>query len=146
LHESGHAVVYAALGQTVTRLAVRRRCGNWVGRTSADGGPWSCGPDSTLQADFDRATFVMAGVVSELLFDDDFRHGSSIDEVALFHAISENIAIKTGADFVRVQVGIVVRTENILRRNREIVLRVAQKLGWRKTLRERELAELLAGV
>jgi hypothetical protein len=88
----------------------------------------------------------MAGVVSELLFDDDFRQGSSLDEVALFHAISENIAIKTGADFVRVQVGIVVRTENILRRNREIVLRVAKKLGWRKTLRERELAELLAGV
>jgi hypothetical protein len=88
----------------------------------------------------------MAGVVSELLFDDDFRHGSSIDEVALFHAISENIAIKTGADFVRVQVGIVVRTENILRRNWEIVLRIAQRLEWHRTLRRREIVELLAGV
>jgi hypothetical protein len=60
---------------------------------------------------------------------------SSIDEVALFHAISENIAM-----------GIVVRTENILRRSREIVLRLALRLERHRTLRRREIVELLAGV
>jgi hypothetical protein len=42
--------------------------------------------------------------------------------------------------------GIVVRTENILRRSREIVLRLALRLEWHRTLRRGEIVELLAGV
>jgi hypothetical protein len=67
LHESGHAVVYSALGVPLTRLAVRRRQGHWVGRTSTAAGPWRCDADSAPLADLDCATGLMAGVVSELL-------------------------------------------------------------------------------
>jgi len=94
----------------------------------------------------DRAAIVLAGVLCEMLFDADFRLGSSLDEIALFNGISANIAVKTGAEIVEVQAGIILRAANIVRHNRAIVLRIAQKLEWRKTLREREIAGLLAGV
>jgi hypothetical protein len=147
LHEASHAAVYSALGRTVTRVSIRRRSGHWLGRTDVTGGdPMRIGPDSSPLADLDHATNVMAGFASEMLFDEDFRQGSSLDEVAMFNAICENVSVKTGADIVLVQKAIIIRIENILRRNREIVLRVARKLAWHRTLRERELSGLLAGV
>jgi len=146
LHEAGHAVVHAALGQTVTRLRVRRRSGHWCGLTTA-GDPWRCGPATTAAEDSDHAIIVLAGVLSEMMFDDDdFRLGSSLDEIALFNALCSNIAVKTGTEIVVVQAGIIVRAAKILRSNEAIVRRLAQKLEWHRTLRDREFAPLLAGV
>ena len=147
LHEAGHCDVYAALGHTVTRrLRVRGRAGHWCGLTTASE-PWSCTPATSAAEDADRAVVTIAGVLAEMMFDGgDFRLGSSLDEIALFNALCTNIGIKTGAEIVAVQASTFCGTAKILKSNKPIVLRVAQKLSWHKTLRERELAELLAGV
>jgi hypothetical protein len=76
-----------------------------------------------------------------------------VDRVGLYTEVTvrgsrpcANVALKTGAEIAVIQAGIILRTANILKSNRAVVLQIAQKLSWRKTLREREIAALLAGV
>jgi hypothetical protein len=37
----------------------------------------------------------IGGVAAEMMFDDDFRCGSSLDEVALFDGLCSNVSLKT---------------------------------------------------
>jgi hypothetical protein len=86
--EAGHALVMASLDLMPTRLRVRRRGGDWLGMTDADG-PWEVSPTDPPTADLDRAAITIAGVTAEVVFDSkNFRVGSSIDEIALFQGIT----------------------------------------------------------
>jgi hypothetical protein len=79
----------------------------WIGRTF-DGAPNGSGPDTAVETDIVAARNVIAGWVAEVRFDaSDLRIGSSLDEVVRFKAVAHNIAVKTGAPFEDVTMGII---------------------------------------
>ena len=101
VHEAGHAVVATAYGHLVSRVRTqRKRIGEqkiWVGRTYYDVVPRT-GPASTVRDDLDAACNLIAGVLAEAMFDhDDFRFGSSINEIVFFQCVVENIAFKNSS-------------------------------------------------
>jgi hypothetical protein len=72
---------------------------------------------------------IMAGVVSEIIYDkDNFRQASSMDEVMLAYLTGNNISKKTSAPFEYVMTSILNFTFNALKANREVVLEIADLL------------------
>jgi hypothetical protein len=100
IHEAGHVVIAIMSGRTVERVWIKRkRVGGgkaWIGRT-LDGFSYATEPDSPVEADVAAARGLIAGVLAEWLFDrDDFRRGSSLNEVISFQVIVDSISNKTG--------------------------------------------------
>jgi hypothetical protein len=137
LHEAGHAVIFRWASRDVSRIRVRRRRGQWVGLMEAP----------TTGSDFLQACFRIAGVMAELLFDrEDFREGSSLNEIVLFNAACHNAALDTGANILDIQYRVMKLVSTILRRNERAVRGIACMLIARKTLRAKELTALLRDV
>jgi hypothetical protein len=86
VHEAGHAVLYAAHGHDVRSVKVWQKKrgvarGQWIGFTSVDV-TLRTGPNTAPEADFIYATIIIAGVLSEQIFDGcNFRQASSLVEV-----------------------------------------------------------------
>ena len=101
VHEAGHAVVATACGYLVSRVRIQgKRVGEqktWVGRTYHD--VVQCtGFASAVRDDIDAARKLVAGVLAAVMFDsDDFRVGSSLNEIVFFQRVVENIAFKNSS-------------------------------------------------
>jgi hypothetical protein len=99
IHEAGHCVIYACEGFTPTRAAIwpisRLGRTQWVGKTYGTP-PWHVDDRTTAEADLRHARCLMAGVISESLFDPEYRLGSSLDEWAIASGILQSVAVKTG--------------------------------------------------
>jgi hypothetical protein len=147
VHEAGHVVIAIMSGRTVERVWIkRRRVGDakfWIGRT-LDGVSHGTTPDSPVEADVATARSQIAGVLAELMFDrDDFRRGSSLDEMVAFKMIVVNISNKTGAEFEDVAMGIIAGVRADLERHRHEVEAIAAALMARCELKTGALTTVI---
>ena len=150
VHEAGHAVVATACGHVVSRVRInRKRIGEqkaWVGRINTNV-VLSTGPASKVSDDRDVARNLVAGVLAEQMFDgDDFRLGSSINEIVFFQCVVENIAFKTLIAFEKIALQLIAEVDVILYQHRDLVELLAAKLMRRGTLRGQALSRLLRAV
>lgn len=152
VHESSHAVAYAALGVPVKRTKIWKvkrgiGAGQWLGATLADGTSWHVDDTTTPKNDFIIAACYIAGVLGEALFDHkNFRAASSADEVVLSRQIANSISFKTGRPFEEVMTGIICAVSDILETNADVVRAIAAELDRREVIRRKRLAVLLAPV
>lgn len=148
IHEAGHVVVAIALGQTVERVKVWRSFAlgawRWEGHTLYRNEEWRV--DETTSA-LDDAHFAMntfAGVASEMLFaGDDYKLGSSLDEIVTFNGVARNVAIKSGTDQDLITTQLQRTVIRRLKDNEFIVRAIAKKLMLHKVLRGKQLAPFL---
>ncbi len=152
VHEAGHAVEAELVGRPARSARVRRRWvggrAQWVGVTNYDrgGGPrMITSPTSAADDDVRHARLAIAGVLAELLFDPDFRSGSSLDEVATVNVIVANAAAKVGAPAEDLFFAIIDRVIGDLETNSATVLAVADRLEQQCTLDRPALRSLLRG-
>lgn len=96
-HEAGHAIVGAHQGFTIREITIYSRSTPlglmWGGRCKDADGPWTTGPDSSVDDDLRYARFIIAGLAGEAMTRLD-KPGSSIDELGLSQLIGLNIANK----------------------------------------------------
>ena len=152
-HEAGHVVEYAATGRPVqsTKIFSRKLIDQpglgWAGLTKAQGGEISITPLSPPEHDLATARHQIAGVVAEMIVDtENFRLGSSLDEVILFKMIVGNAATKLGRDRVelgQMQLGLVAY---VFSKNEELLRAIAAQLFRGHQVRGKKLTRLLAGV
>jgi hypothetical protein len=151
VHEAGHAVMYAHFGEPVRYVKIRRckrgpGAGQWLGVTMG-GGKWRSDADTTPKSDFRQACYHMAGVVAEVLFDtDNFRQGSSLDEILVAQRLAANIAAKTRGNPVDVRGQVLRMTSKILKDNALIVHEIATLLDRHNVVRKNRLAPILERV
>ena len=102
---------------------------------------------SAVRDDLDAACNLIAGVLAEQMFDgDDFRLGSSINEIVFFQCVVENIAFKTRAPFEKIATRVLAVVSGILHQHRDLVELLAAELMRRGTLRGQALSRLLHAV
>jgi hypothetical protein len=158
LHESGHVIIGTVDGRKVRDLTVRRRLiagrHQWLGVTRWrhwDADKPLTSPDSTVEDDIATARNVIAGWAAELLFDPDFRQGTSIDEIATFNLIVSNVIGKVG------KFGSIEERKSVLdailsgvfadlRCNEAVIRTIAGRLEIVERLHGRELRKMLAKV
>jgi hypothetical protein len=156
-HEAGHAVIYAAHGIAVLSVKIKRvprarlqglpSDNYWCGETHADTGAWVVDEDSDPEFIAKQMHFQLAGVTSEALFaGEDFRAGSSIDEVVAAQAMASNLGLKTGLDPVQLLTQISLEVMTLLRANADAVHRVAKALGRDHRIRGQKFETLLSDV
>jgi hypothetical protein len=153
-HEAGHAVVSATFGIVPTRVQIWRARGlsgrlllphAWVGRVTGTL-PVHVDDDSPVESDHKEAVMALSGVVAEILFDPDFRCGSSLREVAEAIAIAGAIGVKTGTDEQAVYQDIYNDTVARLMAHEPIVRAIAVELMHKRIVRLRKLAAHLAPI
>jgi hypothetical protein len=147
IHEAGHVVIAIMSGRTVERVWIkRRRVGDakfWIGRT-LDGFSYGTTPDSPVEADVAAARSLIAGVLAEWLFDrDDFRRGSSLNEVISFQVIVDSISNKTGEAFEIITQEIARSVFADLDRHRHEVEAIAAALMARGELKTASLMQVI---
>jgi hypothetical protein len=133
IHEAGHAIIFRWAGREVSRIRLCCRNGSWIGITEA----------ATTGCDLLQAYLRIAGVTAELLFDEDFRHGSSLNEVVVFNAACSNAAYDMACSIIEVQRGVISQVTKISRRNEHILRDIAARLMQHKTLNAKQIAALL---
>jgi hypothetical protein len=94
-HETGHAIVGTAVGLTIVNVEIFQRTTsfgkNWCGRND-EASSWSFGDATPTTTVLARAKYLVAGVAAEQIFDpENFRHGSSIDEIVICQAICDGV-------------------------------------------------------
>jgi hypothetical protein len=153
VHEAGHAVQHAAEGDEVTSLKIFRRSyadgmGAAWGGVTFGGESWCADLSSDPRADLKQARILIAGVEAERLFEgkQQFRHGSSLDEVTAFHALIGGAARKLGCDFMALARQEAARVEATLRRHASVVRAIAARLDRHGAIKGERLARLLAPV
>ena len=117
-HEAGHCVVGAVLGERPSKAAIWPTIElgreQWIGRTY--GIPrWRVDDTTLAEADLQHARSQLAGVVSEMLFDSDFRLGSSTNEIAIAQGIVLTAATKLRRDVQQLWLETLVSVATILR-------------------------------
>ncbi|MBX9845207.1 MAG: hypothetical protein K2Z80_25685 [Xanthobacteraceae bacterium] len=149
VHEAGHAVVYTSFGFKVRSCKIERESDSydqWGGFTDG-GSAWRSDHQSAPVADLKQACCLMAGVAAERLFDPlNYRQASSADEVVRAHCLASTVAHKLGCDHDAVVARVDQRTDEMLLRNKDIVLKIAQQLDQKMIVRGNRLAKLLVGV
>jgi hypothetical protein len=148
-HEAGRAVVATSFGYFVHCVRIKRkRAGEqkiWVGRTYHDA-VQCVGPASTLRDDLAGACNLIAGVAGAKFFSGDFRIGSSLNEIAFFQYVVENIAFKTRRPYEEILGRVMTQVLWILYQHRDLVELLAAELTRRGTLRGPALSRLLRRV
>jgi hypothetical protein len=144
IHEAGHVVVGVAFGKRLKRVRIcERMSGVWMGLTEYHGRPRLDAPATILK----EARFVYAGIAAEMLFDRDFRRGSSLDEFIMSQVLAAIAAHKLGTDGEtcwRTEVDEV--TMSSLRQHRLVVGEIANRLLMCRTLRGRALDQMVADI
>ena len=145
-HEAGHCVIGALEGDRPSKASiwpiVELGRVQWIGRTY--GFPkWRV--DGTTQAEDDlrHAEFQLAGVVSEWLFDPDYRLASPIDEIARAQGIVLTAATKLRHDVQQLWLETFVSVATILKSKEPIVRGIATELMHRGSVKANRLAALL---
>jgi hypothetical protein len=92
VHEAGHAIIETAFGDIVTKCLISKssfeapngkQIKAWLGITSIkDKKPFQTDGNTPANDDIVKAAKVYAGLAAEMMFDDDCRDGSSLNEVA----------------------------------------------------------------
>ena len=117
----------------------------WIGRTY--GIPrWRVDDRTLAAADLQHAQSELAGVVSEMLFDPDFRLASSVDEIVRAQGIVLTAATKLRRDVQQLWLETLVLVATILRANERIVRDIAAELMARGNVTERRLAYFLQSI
>jgi hypothetical protein len=150
VHEAGHCVVAAAHGGTVSKVWIKRKRieGNkvWVGMTY-HGMPLNITPDTTAADDEIAARNQIAGVLAELVLDrENFRAGSSIDEITTFRMIVATVACKTGCPHEEVGMRLIGETSAVIDANRGAIKAIADALMRCRILRGHDISDLLKGI
>jgi hypothetical protein len=125
----------------IVRIKRRKHRGAeiWTGWTQGPTDPAVDGNSNVID-DFRTASFKIAGVAAEMLFDgENFRLGSSLDEVLAVKVAAANIATKTRRDPGDVCAEIFVRTGRKLKAYTPIVLAIADELRRYEVIRLRRL-------
>ena len=144
-HEAGHCVVGAVQGEHPSKATIwpiKHGRVQWVGRTY--GLPkWRVDGTTLAEDDLCHAESELAGVVSEWLFDPDFRLASSIDEIARAQGIVLTAATKLRRDVHQLWLETLVSVATILGANELVVRAIANELMHRELVNTRRLAHLL---
>jgi hypothetical protein len=148
-HESGHCVISNLQGHTPSQASIwsviqfgRSR---WVGRT--DGIPkWKVDADTPPEEDLKWAQSQLAGLVSEGLFDANYRLGSSIDELVTAQAIVRSAAVKLQRDPWHLWLETFADVAAKLKANARIVREIADVLMCKGSIKTRRLTNLLRSV
>jgi hypothetical protein len=148
-HEAGHCVVGTVLGEGPAKVSiwpiVVSGHKHWTGRTYGIP-PWQVDDKTSAEADLQHARSQLAGVVSEMLFDSDFRHASSVDEVAIAQGIVLTAATKLRRDVQQLWLETLVSVATILRANEWVVRDIAAELMNRGSVKANRLAHFLRSI
>ena len=144
-HETGHAIVNAARGTPVTKLAIYRVDGHWCG--------WCSSPDpghllniaSDLHTDWLCAENTIAGLAGELV-SGTYTHGSCVDEIVKTRQIAALMAEKIGEPFPRVMNGIIQSAVHTIRHNRATFDALARRLHRQRKVKGPALRRYLRAV
>jgi hypothetical protein len=149
LHEAGHAVILVLDGIITTSVGIQSISDEgrqqWLGYVDA---PSAGGIDSETpaMADIKCAQKILAGIVSEGLFDPGYREGSSIDEIGGAQAFIKMAASKLQRDDKALWSETLMEVKKILKANEPIVRKIAAELMRKGTIRSRRLAYFLRSV
>jgi hypothetical protein len=150
-HEAGHAVFFALDGMLPTGARIwpiiEDGCTQWLGHV--DGPASSAGrvdSETPPKHDLKYVQSLLAGVVSEILFDADYRWGSSIDEVATARAVTEVAAWKLQRNFRDLWSETKTEIARQLTANEKIVRKIADELMRKRTINSRRLSYLLRAI
>jgi hypothetical protein len=147
--EAGHAVIFALDGITPASARIwsvsEEGRPQWFGHVDA---PSAGRVDSTTppKDDIEYVRSLLAGVVSERLFDSDHRIGSSIEEVATAQAVIEVVAWKLQRNFRKLWSETKVEVARQLKANEQTVRKIADELMRKRTINSRRLACLLRAI
>jgi hypothetical protein len=148
-HEAGHCVVGAVQGERPSKASIwpiaelgREK---WIGRTYGIP-PWQVDDKTSAEADLQRARSQLAGVVSEMLFDLDFRLASSADEVATAQCIVLTAATKVRRDAGQLWLETLVSVATTLKAKEPVVCAIATELMRRGNVTKRRLAYFLESI
>jgi len=159
-HEAAHAIVGTHEGFTIREITIYSRSTPlglmWSGRCKDAHGPWTTGPDSSVEDDLRYARFIIAGLAGEAMTRLD-KPGSSIDELGLSQLIGMNIANKIADPALSHEEyhayaeqlwheQVWHQTLVILHTNSEPFLRLAQYLDRKEHVHSKMLRKLLAQV
>jgi hypothetical protein len=148
-HESGHCVISALQGHTPSKASIWSVIEfgrpQWIGRT--DGIPkWTVNDSTPPENDLKQAQSQLAGVVSEALFDPNYRLGSSIDEVVIAQAIVLSAAIKLRRDIGHLLLETLGDVVTKLKANARVVRDIADVLMCKGSIKAHRLTHLLQSV
>jgi hypothetical protein len=148
-HEAGHCVVGALQRKHPSKASIwpifELGRVQWIGRTY--GLPkWRVDDRTLAEADLQHAQSELAGVVSEWLFDPDFRVASSIDELVRAQGIVLTEATKLRRHVQQLWLETFVSVETILRANERVVRDIAAELMTQGNVTKRGLAYFLRSI
>ena len=149
IHESGHVIIETAFGDIVTKCVISetifaspsgKSINAWLGLTSIkDKTPFESTNDSPVMDDAIKAAKVYAGLAAEMMFDDDCRAGSSLNELAecqlLCEIVGQKLKIEGEAFYERVHYWVL----SALRHYAPAHKAITEALVRNKTLRLRQL-------
>jgi hypothetical protein len=148
-HEAGHCVVGAVQGERPSKATIwpiiEHGREQWIGRTYGIS-RWRVDDRTLAEADLQHAQSELAGVVSEMLFDPDFRLASSIDEIVRAQGIVLTAATKLRRDVRHLWLETFVSVATILRANERVVRDIATELMNRRSVKASRLAYLLRSI
>ena len=145
-HEAGHCVVGALHGSIPSKVTiwpiVELGRPQWIGRTY---GLPTCRVDKSTcaEADLKHARSQLAGVVSEILFDPDYRQGSSLDEIVTAQGIVLSAAMKLCRDPEQLWVETLVEVAWQLKTNELLLRQISGVLMRRGSVKSRQLQQIL---
>lgn len=111
-----------------------------------DGGRgFNSDPSTPPEDDLKQARIIIAGVLSEWEFDrDDFRHGSSLDEVLMYERLVANAAFKMRVDAEKLAAANARLVSATLRINAGAVKQIAVILNRERKVEGKKLRGILA--
>ena len=145
-HEAGHCLVSFLQGTTPSRASIWpiNELGHtrWIGRTY---GPaeWRVDQATAPEQDLRHAHSQLAGVVSEALFDPNYRAGSSIEEIVTAQGIVLTAAIKLSRDEPQLWFETLLFVADQLKANEIAVRRIAEVLLCRGCIKQSLLQRIL---
>jgi hypothetical protein len=157
-HEVGHAIVGSHEGFKIRQITISSQAmpifGEvWGGRCEEAAATWTSGPDTSADDDLRRARFIVAGLAGEAVMQKD-KPGSSLDELAWSQMVGVNAAAKLADPTLSdAEYNAYVQrlwheqvwgvTINILYKNREPFLQLANHLLQHKMINGNKLRKLL---
>jgi hypothetical protein len=148
-HEAGHAVIFALDGMPPTSARIwpiiEEGRPQWFGHINAP-----CGgrvdSETPPPDDIKYVRSLLAGVISEQLFDPDYRFGSSIEEIATARAVIEVTAWKRRRNRAELWSETKAEIARRLKANEKTVRKIADELMRKGRINSRRLTYLLGPI